>query len=55
MNRGNMATKAVTTKPEPVGTAVLEQLAELDVESISPATARTLCLSPGSLHRTIGV
>ncbi len=37
-----MATKAVTTKLEPVGTAVLEQLAELDVESISPATARRL-------------
>jgi hypothetical protein len=37
-----MATQTDTTKPEPAGTAVLEQLAELDVESISPATARKL-------------
>jgi hypothetical protein len=35
-----MATRAGTAKPGPVGTAVLEQLAELDVESISLATAR---------------
>jgi hypothetical protein len=37
-----MATKAGSSKPGPVGTAVLEQLAELDVASISPATARML-------------
>jgi hypothetical protein len=37
-----MATRTGTTRHEPVGTAVLEQLAELDVESISPATARKL-------------
>src|SRR5262249_52424630 len=37
-----MATRTHTTKPEPPGTAVLEQLAELEVESISPATARKL-------------
>jgi hypothetical protein len=35
-----MAIKTVTAKPEPVGTAMLEQLADLDAESISPATAR---------------
>ena len=37
-----MATKARTAEPGPPGTAVLEQLAELDVESISPATARKI-------------
>ena len=37
-----MATRTRTTKPGPPGTAVLEQLAELGVESISPATARKL-------------
>ena len=35
-----MATRTGTKRHEPVGTAVLEQIAELDVESISPATAR---------------
>jgi hypothetical protein len=42
MNPGLMATRTGTTRPGPAGTAVLEQLAELDVESISPATARKL-------------
>jgi hypothetical protein len=37
-----MATGAGRTKPGPAGTAILEQLAELNVESISPATARKL-------------
>lgn len=37
-----MAIRTGTTRHEPLGTAVLEQLAELDVESISPATARKL-------------
>jgi hypothetical protein len=37
-----MATRTGTAKPGPVGTAVLEQLAELDVESISPSTARKI-------------
>ena len=37
-----MATRTRTMKPGPAGTAVLEQLAELDVASISPATARKL-------------
>jgi hypothetical protein len=40
MDRGHMATRTSPTKPVPAGTAILEQLAELDVESISPATAR---------------
>ena len=35
-----MATKTVAAKPEPVGTAMLEQLADLDAKSISPETAR---------------
>jgi hypothetical protein len=39
---GFMTTRTRTPKPGPPGTAVLEQLAELDVESISPATARKL-------------
>src|SRR5438128_1574983 len=42
MNPSLMATKTGTSKPERVGTAVLEQLAELDVQSISPETARKL-------------
>jgi hypothetical protein len=37
-----MATRTGRTKPGPAGTAVLEQLAELDAESLSPATARKL-------------
>ena len=37
-----MATRTGPTKSESVGTAVLEQLAELDVQSISPETARKL-------------
>ena len=37
-----MATKTGTAKPGPAGTAVLEQLADLDVESISPAIARKI-------------
>jgi hypothetical protein len=37
-----MATKTVAAKPEPVGTAMLEQLADLDAKSISPETARKL-------------
>jgi len=35
-----MATNTVAAKPEPVGTAILEQLADLDAKSISPETAR---------------
>ena len=35
-----MATKTVAAKPGPVGTAMLEQLADLDAKSISPETAR---------------
>jgi hypothetical protein len=42
MNLNPMITKTGRPKPEPVGTAVLEQLAELDVQSISPETARKL-------------
>ena len=42
MNTRSMATKTGMAKPGPAGTAVLEQLAELDVESISPATARKI-------------
>jgi hypothetical protein len=42
MGLERMATRAGTTKTGPVGTAVIEQLAEIDVESISPATARKL-------------
>jgi hypothetical protein len=37
-----MATRTGSTKSGPPGTEVLEQLAELDVESLSPATARKL-------------
>jgi hypothetical protein len=37
-----MATKTGTAKPGPAGTAVLEQFADLDVESISPAIARKI-------------
>jgi hypothetical protein len=37
-----MATKATTSDAGPVGTSVLEQLAELDVEDISPEVARKL-------------
>jgi hypothetical protein len=35
-----MPIKTVGAKPEPVGTAMLEQLADLDAKSISPETAR---------------
>jgi phosphoribosylformylglycinamidine (FGAM) synthase PurS component len=53
MDRGHMATKTGTTKPGPAGTAILEQLAELDVESISPATARkVLEFRFGASHHT---
>jgi hypothetical protein len=37
-----MASKAVTERSEPVGTAMLEQIAGLDARSISPETARQL-------------
>ena len=37
-----MATETGTSKPAPVGTAVLGQLADLAVQSISPETARKL-------------
>jgi hypothetical protein len=37
-----MVIKPGTSTPKPVGTAVLEQLAQLDVQSISPETARKL-------------
>jgi hypothetical protein len=53
MNLEPMATRASTAKPGPAGTAVLEQLAELDVESISPATARQLpAFRFGAPHQT---
>jgi hypothetical protein len=53
MNPGLMATKTGTTKPGPAGTAILEQLAELAVESISPATARkVLEFRFGASHHT---
>jgi hypothetical protein len=42
MNPELMATRTGTSKTEAVGTAVLKQLADLDVESISPATARKI-------------
>jgi hypothetical protein len=42
MNLNPMITKTGRPKPEPVGTAVLEQFAELDVQSISPETASKL-------------
>jgi hypothetical protein len=35
-----MATRTVAAEPEPIGTAMLEQLVDLDPKSISPATAR---------------
>ena len=35
-----MTTKAVTAKPVPVGTAMLEQIAGLDPKSLSPEAAR---------------
>ena len=37
-----MATKASTAEPGSPGTAVLEQLADLDVASISPTVARKI-------------
>jgi hypothetical protein len=37
-----MATRTGTAKPEPVGTAVLGQLADLDVKSLTPEIARRL-------------
>jgi hypothetical protein len=42
MNPGLMAIRTGTAKPIPAGTAILEQLVDLDAESISPATARKL-------------
>jgi hypothetical protein len=42
MNRLLMATKAGAAKPEPAGISLLEQLAELDADSLSPETARKL-------------
>ncbi len=48
-----MATRTSTTKPGPAGTAILEQLAELHVESISPATARKILeFRFGASHHT---
>jgi hypothetical protein len=35
-----MPIKTIAAKPEPVGTAMLEQLADLDPKGISPETAR---------------
>jgi hypothetical protein len=40
MEVGFMAINTVAAKAEPVGTAMLEQLADLDPKSISPETAR---------------
>ncbi len=42
MNPTLMATRTAPAKPESVGTAVLEQFAELDVRSLSPEIARKL-------------
>ncbi len=42
MSPNPMVTKTARTQPGPVGIAVLEQLAELDVQSISPETAQKL-------------
>lgn len=42
MNPELMATKTDTERQEHVGTAMLEQLADLDEQSLSPATARKL-------------
>jgi hypothetical protein len=42
MDLNPMITKPGRSKPGPVGTAVLKQLADLDVQSISPETARKL-------------
>jgi hypothetical protein len=53
MNPRIMATRTGKMKPGPAGTAVLEQLAELDVGSISPATARKLLeFQFGTSHHT---
>ena len=37
-----MATQTGRAKPEPIGTAILQQLADLEPQSMSPATARKL-------------
>jgi hypothetical protein len=42
MNPNLMATKAGTDRPQPVGTSLLEQLADLDARSMSAETARKL-------------
>ena len=42
MNPNLMATKTGATKPGPVGTAILEQFADLPMEGITPDIARKL-------------
>jgi hypothetical protein len=37
-----MATKTGRARPEPIGTAILQQLADLEPQSMSPATARKI-------------
>jgi hypothetical protein len=50
MDLGFMATKMVAAKSEPAGTAMLEQLADLDADSISPATASRSTVSSPSIQ-----
>lgn len=48
-----MATETDTSRPGPVGTAILQQLVDLDVRSLSPETARKLLeLRFASPHHT---
>jgi hypothetical protein len=42
MNPELMATKTSPSTPEPVGIMILQQLADLDAQSMSPKTARKL-------------
>jgi hypothetical protein len=42
MDSNLMATKTVVPKPEPAGTTILQQLADLDARNLSPETARKL-------------
>ena len=52
MNPELMATKTGTQRTENIGTAMLEQLAELDARSLSPETARSfLQLDFGRSHQ----
>jgi hypothetical protein len=42
MSVGLMATKPIPASPEPIGTAILGQLADLDARSLTPEMAREL-------------